>query len=267
MITRPHVAEVLQGRRRYALELGFGEDLLDSLPPASIDLLITDPPYCSGGMVRGDRANGSSAVKKYAKVKPGEPEPEILGDTRDQRGYQVWVSGWLRSASRALRPGSIALVFTDWRQLPTTTDAMQAAGLVWRGIIPWRKGRGVRPQPGRPRAECEYIVWGTAGPRPLVGAPTAGSFFDLALPSTERFMVCSKPIALLAELAELAPPDGIVCDPFLGAGSTALGALRAGRRFIGGELSPENLEIAQQRLIGHLGTEAANDAGPREAAA
>lgn len=33
-----------------------------------------------------------------------------------------------------------------------------------------------------------------------------------------------------------APPDGLVCDPFVGAGTTAAAALDHGRRFIGGDL-------------------------------
>jgi len=40
----------------------------------------------------------------------------------------------------------------------------------------------------------------------------------------------------------------IVLDPFLGAGTTALVALKLKRHFIGIELNPEYIEIAQQRL-------------------
>jgi len=41
---------------------------------------------------------------------------------------------------------------------------------------------------------------------------------------------------------------GIVLDPFMGSGTTALVALQLGRRFIGIELKPEYIEIAQRRL-------------------
>ena len=44
------------------------------------------------------------------------------------------------------------------------------------------------------------------------------------------------------------PKDGIVLDPFMGAGTTALVALKAGRRAIGCELNPEYIEIANRRL-------------------
>jgi len=44
------------------------------------------------------------------------------------------------------------------------------------------------------------------------------------------------------------PKDGIVLDPFTGAGTTALVARRLGCRFIGSELNPEYCEIAAKRL-------------------
>lgn len=46
------------------------------------------------------------------------------------------------------------------------------------------------------------------------------------------------------------PPDGIVLDPFCGAGTTLLVAGRLGRNSIGVELSPAYCEIAEKRLKG-----------------
>ena len=43
-------------------------------------------------------------------------------------------------------------------------------------------------------------------------------------------------------------PGAVVLDPFTGSGSTGVAALKLGRQFIGIELSPEYLEIAQARL-------------------
>jgi DNA modification methylase len=44
------------------------------------------------------------------------------------------------------------------------------------------------------------------------------------------------------------PVDGIVLDPFMGAGTTALVALKNKRQFIGFELNPEYIEITQKRI-------------------
>lgn len=44
------------------------------------------------------------------------------------------------------------------------------------------------------------------------------------------------------------PPNGIVLDPFMGAGTTALVARQLGRRTLGIELSPDYCELARKRL-------------------
>ena len=44
------------------------------------------------------------------------------------------------------------------------------------------------------------------------------------------------------------PEDGIVLDPFMGAGTTALVALKNHRNFVGIELNPEYIDIAEDRI-------------------
>lgn len=57
-----------------------------------------------------------------------------------------------------------------------------------------------------------------------------------------------KPIDLMRYLCRLiTPPGGTVLDPFCGSGSTGMAALDAGFDFIGTDLDPHYLAIAQQR--------------------
>ena len=44
------------------------------------------------------------------------------------------------------------------------------------------------------------------------------------------------------------PPGGVVLDPFMGSGSTAVTALKLGRKFIGFDVSSEYIEIANSRI-------------------
>jgi site-specific DNA-methyltransferase (adenine-specific) len=44
------------------------------------------------------------------------------------------------------------------------------------------------------------------------------------------------------------PPGGVVLDPFMGSGTTALAAKRCGRDFVGFELNPAYCEIIESRL-------------------
>ncbi len=58
-----------------------------------------------------------------------------------------------------------------------------------------------------------------------------------------------KPTDLMRWLTRLVtPPDGLVLDPFMGSGSTGRGAVREGFRFLGIELSPDYLKIAEARI-------------------
>ena len=61
-----------------------------------------------------------------------------------------------------------------------------------------------------------------------------------------------KPVKLMEYLITLiTPPNGIVLDPFLGSGTTALAALNLGRFFIGIEFNEEYCEIARRRIEQH----------------
>ena len=98
--------------------------MLADLPDASVDAVVADPPYSSGGMVRSDRAN-IGTVTKYT-TSQNTKRADLIdfgGDNRDQRAYQYWSALWMAEAMRATKPGGIIMAFTDWRQLPATTDA------------------------------------------------------------------------------------------------------------------------------------------------
>ena len=58
-----------------------------------------------------------------------------------------------------------------------------------------------------------------------------------------------KPTDLMRYLCRLVtPPDGTVLDPFMGSGSTGRGAIAEGFSFIGIELDPAYIAIAQARI-------------------
>jgi hypothetical protein len=75
-----------------------------------------------------------------------------------------WAVLWASLAARTLKVGGRFYMFSDWRQLPAATDVVQAAGLMWRGVVVWDKGRGSRaPHTGYHRHMAEYIVFATKG--------------------------------------------------------------------------------------------------------
>jgi site-specific DNA-methyltransferase (adenine-specific) len=227
-------------------------ELLQELPEGSIDALITDPPYSSGGMFRGDRATNDVRTK-YVQTdsKSGKELPLFGGDSRDQRGWLMWCSLWLGAALRAAKPGAVGGLFCDWRQLPTASDALQCGGWVWRGVVAWHKP-AARPVQGRFVNACEFFVWGTNGPRTLEGSPLPGFITCNSPRGEDREHITEKPLELMRHLVRIAPPDGLVVDPFAGSGTTGAACLAEGRRFIGMEINPAFVALARRRIAGPL---------------
>lgn len=231
-------------------EIRQGEALavLASLPDASFDALITDPPYSSGGQFRGDRMQATST--KYVMTGTATVRPEFAGDNRDQRAYAYWCALWLSECARILKPGAPAVLFTDWRQLPTTVDALQSGGLVWRGVAVWDKTEGARPTMGGFRSQCEYIVWGTNGPVDEDAAASVGCLpgvFRYSVKQADKHHITGKPSALMRDLLRICPPGGRVLDPFAGSGTTIVAALHEGRGGLGIERTEEYATIARER--------------------
>lgn len=232
----------------WAMELGDSFTwLAREAEPESVDAFIMDPPYSSGGQYRGDRT--APVRDKYQNSNAAPEYPEFYGDTRDQRGYLAWCSLWLADAWRCARPQGVLVVFSDWRMLPTMTDAVQAGGWVWRGIAPWAKPNA-RRQLGRFAAQCEYAIWGSKGPMPFergVGA-LPGFFVDNSVPSEDRQHLTEKPEAVMREIVKICTPGGLICDPFCGAVTTGIEAVRAGYLFLGRELSADYFRISCERF-------------------
>jgi DNA modification methylase len=62
-----------------------------------------------------------------------------------------------------------------------------------------------------------------------------------------------KPVALMRYLIQLVtPPNSRVLDPFTGSGSTGMAACELGHTFVGCELDPNYVEIAEKRIEGWL---------------
>lgn len=217
-------------------------DVLRGVPAGSMGALLCDPPYSSGGLHAGDRT--ASTVSKYVQGEDRHRYRDFGGDNRDQRSYLAWSAVWLDLARRAVRPSGLCGVFSDWRQLPITTDAVQAGGWIWRGIVPWDKTERVRPQLGRYRNQAEYLVWGSSGKRPIAGRVAPG-VVRATVPGN-KVHLAQKPVELMCEL--LGIMDGPVLDPFAGSGTVGVACLELGLPYLGIEADPHFFEVACVRL-------------------
>jgi site-specific DNA-methyltransferase (adenine-specific) len=232
----------------FHLHHGDAITVLPTIPTATVDLVLTDPPYNSGGRTNADRSN-QSARSKYVSGDAEHQLPDFPGDSRDQRGYTAWLALILAECLRASRPGASLLIFTDWRQLPATSDAVQAGGWTWRGVVPWRKPIS-RPQRDGFRRECEYVLWASNG-QPLRHAEPIylPGLVEGSQPRGKgRLHITQKPVEVLRQLVQICPAAGTVLDPFAGSGSSGVAALVECRSWIGIEITEHYSAIAGERL-------------------
>lgn len=221
-------------------------DCLEVLPTlGKVDAVVTDPPYSSGGMFRGDRTQKTSA--KYVNTDSDGFRQEFSGDNRDQRSFLAWSALWFGYLLRASNQGAVLMAFTDWRQLPTMTDAVQAGGWVWRNLVTWWKP-GIRMQRGRFSGSAEYVVYASNGV-PIEGEESPQNVLQFApVGGDDKQHIAEKPIELLHELIGVTLPGATVCDPFMGSGTTGVACANLGRKFIGIEIEPKYFDIACKRI-------------------
>lgn len=216
-----------------------------------VDMVLCDPPYSSGGLFAGDRKK--STREKYCDddFNGAARFQNFSGDNMDQRSFTEFMRMVLNRCRQKAKPESVCAVFVDWRNLPAMTDALQAAGWIYRGIVVWDKGTS-RPIPNRFRNDCEYVVWGTNGQRKteykngvFIGA---GCFRVPGVPSKDKDHQTQKPVELMEKLIEICPRGGVVFDPFMGSGSTGVACIKMDRSFIGIELDQGYFETAKERI-------------------
>jgi len=235
------------GRHRLICGDARRPDVLETLlAGAKAEVLLTDPPYCSGGFQEAGRAAGTWG--------------DIAADNLSSRGYRALLGGVLEAA----RPQSV-YVFTDWRMWCVLYELVEAAGVAVRSMIVWRK-----PSPGMGslwRPQHELVLFGSRRPNHrLRGHAAIGNVLDAAR-SGNTHHYTEKPVALLTQIlrndAAAGRPDVPVVDPFAGSGSTLIACEELGRAAYGVEIEPKLCDVAVKRWETVTGATATRHAGRR----
>jgi site-specific DNA-methyltransferase (adenine-specific) len=222
-------------------------ELLTSLP--TVDVVVTDPPYSSGGLMRSDR--NLDTRSKYQLADTKADYGNFSGDNRDQRSFTLWLSFWASDLLRIVRPGGAMLTFIDWRNLAAVVDGVQVGGWIYRGIVPWDKTEQVRPNKGWFSSQCEYIVTASNGPLSQgAGAPgiCQRGFIRVPVRIQEKQHITQKPVELFTEILRTRTDWNLLLDPFMGSGTALVAAKQMGRRAIGIEIEERFCEVAAKRL-------------------
>jgi DNA modification methylase len=194
------------------------------------DIVLTDPPYSSGGFQESGKSAGSIGTRTKEK---------IALDNLSTRGYERLMRETLRHCNQA----DEIYVFTDWRMWVYTFDSIEAAGWRVRNMLVWDKMQMGMGMPWR--NQHELIVYGKRSPA-QINDGKQGNVLQMRRSGNNNHPT-EKPVPLLARL--LGNSSGsVVCDPFAGSGSTLLAAREVGMKSIGIEVEPRYCDVIVERL-------------------
>ena len=198
-----------------------------------VPIMMTDPPYCSGGYQESQRQAGTWG--------------DIASDNLSSRGYIALMRGALAAA----RP-QVVYAFTDWRMWPVLCESvLEASGIAVRAMIVWDKKV---PALGYIwRAQHELVAFASRkNASRRSGIPASGNV--ITAPRTgNKHHATEKPVEVLeylmdGDMATGRGKDRCILDPFAGSGTTLIAAHRQGRKAVGIEIEPKWAEAALRRL-------------------
>lgn len=193
------------------------EDLGNKIPPASIDLILTDPPYLASSNNLSRTLQKTDLRRDYGRW-----------DKIPARQYARNVAVWAGLMAEHLREGGALYCFMDLRQAPLWCDAFEKEGLTYHNSIIWHRSN--------PAPQMRQFKWCHAFDSIL--------YFTKGKPRTFRWLglnnmhnvlkgpICQgaertshptqKPRWLLRRLLIVSSRDGdAILDPFAGSGATA----------------------------------------------
>lgn len=160
-----------------------------------------------------------------------------------RRAFVEKNSGWLQYGNLLMLPNRIVMGLCD-------------AGYLFRGEVIWSKrkampeGRCRRPHR---KHECIYIV-AKSEQHAFRVSPPVPSVWDIKPDMNRTPHTSTFPLDLPMQCIRASGVEhGIVLDPFMGSGTTALAAKLLDFDFIGFDLSAENINIAQARIDAAVG--------------
>jgi site-specific DNA-methyltransferase (adenine-specific) len=160
-----------------ALYAGDCIEVMRSLPDASVDAVVTDPPYglefmgkewdapwkAATGIDERDDQPWSQGTSPF-NTKPrfaarNSSEGAQAGVAENSRAFQSWCTEWATEALRVLKPGGHLLAFGGTRTWHRLACAIEDAGFEVRDSICWLFGSGF---PKSHNLTGDWQGWGTA---------------------------------------------------------------------------------------------------------
>lgn len=241
------------------VSLGDCVEKMGQLPDNSIDLIIADPPY--------------NLNKDFGAWKEKEKKAEWL----------PWSKLWLNETKRILKPTGNLFVYGIHNHICWIQCHLLEMGLEYRRMIIWHYENGFAGYTKTLAAHYEPLLWFSKGPKftyhsirepyksaerlrhkiikkgkvwtPNPAGRLAGDVWKFPVLAGKRFAnervnhPTQKPLSISSRIVRhFSNPNDIVLVPFAGSGSECVAAKSLNRHYIGFDLNPKYIEIAQNRL-------------------
>ena len=226
-------------------------EFVPTLPDASVDLLVTDPPYGTTAISWDKKVDWSLFWAHARRVcKPlapmilfasGKFVPELLNSNlRDFRYELIWEKtmavGFLDANRRPLRAHEQILIFTQAFKGSTYNPQKVKGKKHTTG-----GGGSNAVHYGEAKKATKEVVTNLYHPRSVL------KYSNVV--RGKSLHPTAKPLELVEWLIRsYSNPGDVVLDPFVGSGTTLAASMIAGRCGIGCDVSPQYYETAKQRL-------------------
>jgi site-specific DNA-methyltransferase (adenine-specific) len=213
-------------------------DCLDILPTlGKVGHVITDPPY------------EDVMQKKWGVLSRNAPSSHVQHESLGFASIDA-VRDDVAAAAVAACSGW-ALFFCMAEGVRAWRDSIEAAGAKYKRAMVWVKPdampqfNGQGPSVGH---EMMVVAWCGPGHSSWNGGGRPGTFtFTKNTQGAEH--PTQKPLPLISEIVSLfSNPGDLVCDPFMGSGTTGVACARMGRLFVGVEQNPKWFDLSCRRI-------------------
>ena len=236
---------------------GDSAEILKKIPPNSVDIIITSPPYNFGLDYENDDKNDA-----------------VFWDDYFKKLNEIW-----KECYRVLKSGgrlclNVQPLFSDY--IPShhiMSKQMLDLGFLWKSEILWEKNN----------YNCKYTAWGSWKSPSMPYMKYTWEFVEVFSKQTHKKLGDSAKIDITGDefkkwvyakwsiaperkMKEYGHPamfpkelifrllklfsyrDDVVLDPFNGAGTTTLCAAEINRKYVGIDISKKYCDVAEQRI-------------------
>ncbi len=219
---------------------------LKRLPDASVDLVVTDPPYNIASKNRSTMQRGRIVSTMQAWG---------AWDHYHPFDYEILIMSVISECYRVLKPGGALYMFTAREQSGYFVRKAVQRGFLHRNQLAMVKKN---PLPSFSKSNwrsafeaCMYLTKGKPKTFNFVSQAECKNVFPVANSRHVTKHPTEKPLDFIKLLVQVSSnEDDLVVDPFMGSGTTAAACKELGRDFLGFELEPEYIKMANERLKG-----------------